>query len=73
MNDLVRLAMDHAIRGFGGHDKVFNGAGFSVAMKSISCVDQTLDGRMVRAILTGRPDVEILAGGGHYRLIETAP
>ena len=36
-------------------------------------VEGPLDWNIVRAILCGRQDAEILSGGSHYRLIETKP
>ena len=69
-NDLVRLAMERAVGAFGGGgDNVFNGAGFSLEMMRLAGLDGVIDGHLVRAILTGRDDVEILGcKSGHYRL-----
>lgn len=67
MNDLVRLACERAAQRFGSAD-TFNAACFAAAFKRLAGVDQVLDGENVRAILTGRPDVEVLKGGCHFRL-----
>jgi hypothetical protein len=70
MNDFISLVIDRAIESFGGkNDGMFNAACFSTALASMSGVNQTLDGRMVRAILCGRQDVEVLRGGCHYRAL----
>jgi hypothetical protein len=72
--DLVYLAMLNAVRAFGDQgDKIFNGACFSHAFCKLAGVEGPLDGHIVRAILCGRQDAEILSGGSHYRLIETKP
>jgi hypothetical protein len=67
VNDFVGLVIERAVEAFGGKkDGVFNAACFSTALSKMSAVNQTLDGRMVRALLCGRRDVEVLPGG-HYR------
>lgn len=72
--DLVYFAMLNAVRDFGDKgDKIFNGAGFSHAFCKLAGVEGPMDGHIVRAILCGRQDTEILSGGSHYRLIETKP
>ena len=74
MNDLIRLAMEHAVRDFGDKgDGIFNAAGLSDAICKLAGVRGALDGKVVRAILTGRPDVELLKGGCHYRMLSVLP
>jgi hypothetical protein len=68
-SESVVLAMRMAAESFGGDDGVFNGAGFSQAMRQLSGVTCTLDGYVVATILDGRSDVEVLKGGSHYRMI----
>lgn len=71
MNDLIRLAMLRATERFGRTgDCIFNGCNFSQAFTELAGVATQLDGKVVQAMLCGRPDVEVLKGGAHYRLIE---
>lgn len=67
-NDLIRLACETACDKFGVAD-TFNGASFSAEFTRLAGVEGVLDGRVVRAMLTGRPDIEILHGSAHYRLL----
>lgn len=67
-NDLVRLACEQAVRSFGVAD-TFNGASFASVFARLAGMEGRLDGCYVRAILTGRPDIEILEGSCHYRLL----
>lgn len=67
-NDLIHLAMEEACRKFGGNDGVFNAAGFSQAMMHHARLRGGIDGLLVRVLLTGRDDVDVLHGGSHYRL-----
>lgn len=70
MNDFISLVMERACERYGGpRDGMFNAACFSTALKEMSAVNQTIGGPMVRAILCGRPDVEVLPGGCHYRVV----
>ena len=74
MNDLISLAIRQAIELFGPRgDGVFNAAGFSTAFIRLAGVTDSLDGKVVRAMLCGRSDVEVLLGGAHFRLRETPP
>lgn len=68
MNDVIAFAMERAVVRYGprGEDGLFSAACFSEAMLMIAGVDGVLDGRIVRAMLTGRPDVEPL-GDGMFR------
>ena len=68
--DLVKLAMNRASQRFGGGDNVFNGANFSGAFCELAGVASGLDGKVVEAILCGRPDCIQLSGGSHYKMIE---
>lgn len=71
MNDFIALVIDRAVARFGGkRDGVFNAACFASELRQMSGVDQTIDGGMVRAILCGRRDVDVLAGGCHYQKTE---
>ena len=63
-DDLVGAAAREAARRFGGDDGMFNAAGFSEAMRTYCA--QTLDGKMVGAILSGRSDITP-RGPSHYR------
>lgn len=67
-NDLVGLAMDRAVKSFGG-DGIFNAAGFSNELMRLANLKGSIDGHLVRAILTGRADVMVLHGGAHYQRI----
>lgn len=69
MNDLIRLAAERAAGSFGGHDGTFNGAGFSQEFAKLAGINGAIDGKLVRAMLTGRRDVRVLRGGSHYRLL----
>jgi hypothetical protein len=65
--DLVRRAMENAARSY-GEGKLFNAAGFSQEFTRLAGVSTQLDGHIVRAILSGRPDVIHLPGGAHFLL-----
>jgi hypothetical protein len=67
MSDLISWMMVRAADKFGGNDGTFNAAGFSSAWKEITGLQSGLDGRAVRAMLHGRPDVDALAGGAHFK------
>lgn len=67
-NDTIELVIDEAVRIFGESDGTFNAACFSKALCQIAGVTGPIDGRVVRAILCGRPGVELLSpGDAHYR------
>jgi len=68
MNDLVHFVCYLALRRFGVGD-TFNAAGFAAAWAEVTGIGERLDGRHVRAMLTGRPDIEILGGESHFRLL----
>jgi len=44
-----------------------------LAMERAVAAGAALDGHVVRAMLTGRGDVEPLKGGSHYRLLPNGP
>ena len=69
MNDMMSFAMYRACIYFGGSDKTFNLAGLSKAITKIAGVKTQIDGRILRALLVGRNDVEMLSGGCHYRMV----
>ncbi len=74
MNDAVQLACRHAMHSFGGpSDGLFNAAGFGKALMRIAGCSGGIDGNVVRAILCGRSDVEVMSGGAHFRLVEARP
>jgi hypothetical protein len=68
-NDLIRLACERAVDLFDCGNGVFNSAGFSRAFTRMSGTSQQLDGNVVRTMLAGRPDVEVLSGSSHFKLI----
>jgi NAD(P)-dependent dehydrogenase (short-subunit alcohol dehydrogenase family) len=69
MNDVIRLAAEQASIRFGSCDGTFNAAGFANTLARIAGLERTdIDGLLVRAILAGRPDIEVLSGAAHYRL-----
>ncbi len=70
--DVIHLAMRRACAKFGDH-LIFNAACFSRSFGEIAGVRCCLDGHVVAAMLCGRPDVEMLAGGAHYRIREIRP
>ncbi|MHA2163503.1 MAG: hypothetical protein ACXABF_13865 [Candidatus Thorarchaeota archaeon] len=72
MNDMIHYMALRAIERFGheGEKNVFNAACFSQAMIDVTGVKVVTDGRVVRALLTGRADIEIMSGGSHYKLLE---
>lgn len=68
MNDLVRLACEQAIDLFGTGD-TFNAANFAAVFARMAGLEGRMDGKYVRLILAGRPDIEVLKGDCHYRLL----
>lgn len=71
--DLVRLAMERAATRFGGTGRIFNSAGFGLEFTDLAgMVSRGIDGKLVEAILAGRPDVEVLHGGAHFRIVTEA-
>jgi len=72
MNDMVRLAMERAVRAYGDKgDGLFNSASFSIALTKMAGLESsTVDGHLVRVILAGRSDVQpVGARGDYYRLL----
>ncbi len=72
MNDLIRLAASRACDSFGGNDGTFNAAGFSQEFIKMSPTSNQIDGHIVRMMLTGRPDIQVLKGDAHFRLVQSA-
>lgn len=79
-NDLVRIAMERAAKNFDpdgnpDNDGIFSNAGFAVALARLSdAKDKTaasiaLGAGLVRVILAGRPDVQVLQSHEHYALL----
>lgn len=68
--DLIHLAMIQACREFGDKSdgKTFNAACFSGSFTRMAAVHEVLDGNVVRAMLCGRDDVEILSGSSYFRM-----
>jgi hypothetical protein len=48
---------------------MFSAVNFSNAMLRMAGLQGAMDGKLVRAILTGRSDIEVLSDG-HYKLLE---
>lgn len=71
MNDTVGLAAHQAAKAFGGNEGIFNAAGFGIALMRIAGLSGVMDGYLVRAVLSGRRDIEVLHGGAHFRLLHT--
>ena len=70
MNDMLHFAMLRACIIFGNQgDNLFNNVSLAQALSSISGVDAVLDGSLVKALLVGRDDVEVLSGGCHFRVL----
>lgn len=70
MNDMLRYAMEKAVILFGNKgDNIFTNACLSEAITSLAGVKGVLDGHVVRCLLVGRPDVDVL-GSCHFRLKE---
>jgi len=69
--DVVWLAMHQAVEAYGGEaDGTFNAAGFSSCLMRIAGLKGVIDGNLVKAILAGRSDVEMLKpGDAHYKLL----
>ena len=69
MNDLIHYAMERAVAIFGDEgDNVFTSASLSDAITELAGTKGVLDGRVIRVLLIGRSDVEIL-DRCHFRLI----
>lgn len=68
--NMVRTAMEDAVKKFGGNDNIFNSAGFGSSLMRLANLRGGLDGNLVEAILSGRNDVQQLQGGAHYRLLK---
>jgi hypothetical protein len=66
MNDVIRMAIDRACVSMGGNDGLFSAAGFANAILEIARSSGTIDGKVIRVILTGRPDVMPAKDGSHY-------
>ncbi len=75
MFDLIRLAMFRAVQMYDGDhgDPIFSAACFSSAFTAMAGTKTPLDGNVVRAMLCGRGDVEILPGGAHFRALGVRP
>ncbi len=73
LHDNVYLAMIQASQNFGGSDGVFNSAGFGSALRKNAGLKGGLDGRLVRSILSGRPEVQPLRGGCHWQVTLPEP
>ena len=70
--NIVTYALADAVGRFGGQgDGLFNLAGFGMAMAGAAGL--RLDTQQLRRLLAGRPDVEQLAGGAHFRFLRRKP
>jgi hypothetical protein len=67
MNDVIRLAAEEAARNYGNNENIFNAAGFSNAIMRIAGLKGAIDGRLVRILLAGRQDIEILSNS-YYKI-----
>jgi len=68
MNDIMHYLAHRATILYGGPaDGKFTAACFCQATADVSGVKCILDGMVVRVLLTGRPDIEVL-GNGYYVL-----
>lgn len=70
MNDMLRYAMEKAVTLFGNQgDDIFTSACLSEAITKLAGVQGVIDGHIVRCLMVGRPDVEIL-DTCHFRLLK---
>lgn len=70
MNDMLRYAMEKAVRLFGDNgDNIFTSACLSGAITKLAGVSGVIDGNIIRCLLVGRRDVEIL-DSCHFKLKE---
>jgi hypothetical protein len=67
-NDVIRLICEQACLEFGVAD-TFNGASFASVLARIAGCEGRIDGKYVRTLLSGRPDIEVLEGHSHFRLM----
>ena len=74
-NDLLHFAMIRAAQIFNGdnHQSQINGLVFNLAclskiLQEFAGLKDCIDGCLLRILLVGRTDVDILSGGSHYRL-----
>jgi len=70
MNDVIRLAAEQAAKNFERCGTQFTGAGFSTALCRIAGTGEAIDGLVVRALLTGRPDIQPM-GCGMYTILRS--
>lgn len=49
---------------------MFNSACFGTVFATLAGVSGGIDGKIVRAMLTGRDDIEVLSGGCHFRMLD---
>jgi hypothetical protein len=68
VSDPVRKAMKHAVARFDGSDGTFSAAGFGIALHQLAGLSGGMDGKLVRLLLLGRTDVEMLNGRAHFRM-----
>lgn len=72
--DMIRVVAEGAVRSFGPKksDGIFQASNFACAFREVTGIQVTLDGQVVRAMLSGRRDIVPLAGGATYRLVSAA-
>ena len=69
MNDMLHYAMERAVMLFGNQgDNIFTSACLSEAITDLAGVTGALDGHIIRCLLVGRSDVEVL-DDCHFRLL----
>jgi len=69
MNDMLHYAMEKAVVLFGNQgDNIFTSACLSEAITKLAGVNGVIDGHIIRCLMVGRTDVEVL-GDAHFRLV----
>jgi hypothetical protein len=64
-NDLLHFAMIRAAQKFNGDTYQ---SCLSIVLQEFTGIKDCIDGCLLRVLLVGRTDVEVLSGGSHYKL-----